>query len=244
MNIRLKSAELYLGRRAGRRVLAAVRGAEESVRVMSPYLAASLVDVLLEKAEEGVDVRLLTSTEFEARGEAAARRLLVQRRRVRRGARFVRRLGLLFSFLGLAGALGAGGFGLWGGDERLVRALAAAPVALVLFLLFRAVRVFDYFYETRIPFASVVSPNTDGRGAGRFLVHAKAYVVDERAAFVGSANFTRAGFGGNYESLAMIDDPDAVRAIVDEFERLGDDPDVEFRDVDEMGRALFPEPGR
>jgi len=237
-----RSTDVHLGKNAGKPILAAMKNARESIRVMSPYLGAALVDALLEKAGEGLDVRLLTSTEFEERGEASARRLIIQKRHARHAARAMRALGSLACLAVFTAALAAAGLGYLRGPEQLRMAWMAAPPALLVFLLLRSMRVYSYSYEPRIPMASIVSPNTDGKGKGRFLIHAKMYVIDEEIAFLGSANFTKAGFGANYESRITVRDPEAVFRLADEFDRMFANKDAEYRDISEIGRALFPEP--
>lgn len=237
-----RETEVHLGKNAGKPILAAIQNARGSIRVMSPYLGAALVDALLKKAGEGLDVRLLTSTEFEERGEASARRLIIQKRHVRSVVRVLRGLGLMVFFVVLTAALAASGVGYLRGPEELRMAWMAAPPALAMILLLRSIRVYSYSYDPRIPMAAIISPNTDGRGEGRFLVHAKMYVIDEEVAFLGSANFTKAGFGDNYESRITVRDPEAVFRLADEFDRLFACKDAAYRDIGEIGRALFDEP--
>ncbi len=236
--------DVYLGKDAGKPILAALKNAKGSIRVMSPYLGAALVDVLLAKAAEGLSVRLLTSSEFEERGEASARRLIVQKRRARPVARAFRALGSFLALAVLAASLAAWGYGSWRGPEELRLAWMAAPPALLVFFLLRRLRVSSYSYEPRIPMACVVSPNTDGRGPGRFLLHAKLYVIDEEIAFLGSVNFTRAGFSANYESRVAVRDPEAVFQLADEFDRMFASQEAQYRAIADIGRMVFEEPGR
>src|SRR5690606_36177070 len=49
-------------------------------------------------------------------------------------------------------------------------------------------------------------------------LHAKLYVVDQRAILIGSANFTRAGFEHLDELAVATDDPAAVTRAVEAFE--------------------------
>jgi len=235
---------IHLGKNTGKPILAAMKNAKGSIRVLSPYLGAALVDVLLAKAAEGLDVRLTTSTEFEERGEASAKRLIIQKRRSRPAARLLRALGSLLAVTVFFASLAATGLGHARGPEELRLAWTAAPPALLLFLLLRRLRVYSYEYQARIPMVCVVSPNTDGRGPGRFLPHAKLYIVDEEVAFLGSVNFTRAGFASNYESRVDVRDPAAVFALADEFDRLFADKETARRDLADIGRAVYEEAGR
>lgn len=51
-------------------------------------------------------------------------------------------------------------------------------------------------------------------------LHAKVYLADEKMAFVGSANLTDGGMGGNIEAGVVTEDPGVIRAIWLDFEQL------------------------
>ncbi len=59
------TGDIYIGRGSGKRIIEDMLAAKKSIRVMSPYLSAKLVDVLLERFRQGIDVELVTSGEIE-----------------------------------------------------------------------------------------------------------------------------------------------------------------------------------
>lgn len=58
----------YYGRKAGTEVMDRLKSARHTIKIVSPYLSQKLISVLLDKAAQGVDVTLVTSTEIENRG--------------------------------------------------------------------------------------------------------------------------------------------------------------------------------
>jgi len=54
----------------------------------------------------------------------------------------------------------------------------------------------------------------------RSLLHSKVVVVDRRICVVGSANWSRAAFGDNYEVSVLIDSEDRAREILESFTRI------------------------
>lgn len=65
-------------------------------------------------------------------------------------------------------------------------------------------------------------PETRNLGEGRKSLHAKCVVVDDRWAFITSANFTEAAQERNIEVGVLLDQPNLAGALVRRFEALRD----------------------
>lgn len=65
------------------------------------------------------------------------------------------------------------------------------------------------------------------------LIHSKIFVIDEKIAFLGSANFTYSGFKTHYETRIKIQDIRAVNALSQEVERLYFSNELKDKGVDE-----------
>ncbi len=64
------------------------------------------------------------------------------------------------------------------------------------------------------------------------FVHAKAFIVDGKYAVIGSANFTKASFWLNVESIVTFSEIDDINNIINQFNKLWDTYDsFEFKDV-------------
>jgi phosphatidylserine/phosphatidylglycerophosphate/cardiolipin synthase-like enzyme len=75
--------------------------------------------------------------------------------------------------------------------------------------------------DVRMP-AIYYDPETRKHGAKRATLHAKCVVVDERWAFVTSANFTEAAQERNIEAGVLLDHPRLAGALAAQFTALKD----------------------
>jgi len=71
----------------------------------------------------------------------------------------------------------------------------------------------------RLP-AVFYDPRSMDTGPKRSVLHAKCVVVDDRYAFVTSANFTEAAQTRNIEAGVLLDDPPFAIALRGQFESL------------------------
>jgi len=77
----LTSGDLLLGRDAGQHLSRAIREAQQQILVCSPYIGERPIDQLIEKAQEGVHVSVVTSD--SNRNTRAFYRVVVQQRNTR-----------------------------------------------------------------------------------------------------------------------------------------------------------------
>ena len=78
-----ENVSVYLGKNAGDHIIKQIQNAQKSIKVISPYLSVALIDLLIAKANQGVEVLLLTnddrSSRFDPTGQGQViRRLLTQ----------------------------------------------------------------------------------------------------------------------------------------------------------------------
>ena len=83
---------IYLGKNAGERVKKSILNAKKSVKIISPFLSPEFIDLLKAKANQGVEVILITgddrSSRFDQTGQGAViRRLITQQRFVNETAK-------------------------------------------------------------------------------------------------------------------------------------------------------------
>jgi len=65
------------------------------------------------------------------------------------------------------------------------------------------------------------------------LIHSKIFVIDEEVAFLGSVNYTYAGFKTHYETTIKVEDKNAVREISEEVDKLYNSGDLRGKSVEE-----------
>ena len=64
-------------------------------------------------------------------------------------------------------------------------------------------------------------------------------IIDEKTAFLGSANFTYSGFNTHYETLIEISDQKAVSDITQEVEQLYNSTELSSKSIDDWGREIY-----
>src|SRR5260221_14060673 len=147
------NVRVYLGRQAGAEVTRRMATAKRSITVGSPYLAPYLVERLVERHQQGIEVALVT-TEDEARKADIARRLVRQEWELNEKARHRRRLGMCWSLASGGVAVGIAILGP-GFDLRFLLALGGLPLALLAFVCSYATLVFFYDYRIVIGLTKV-----------------------------------------------------------------------------------------
>ena len=50
------TGDIYIGKGAGKVILEDMRRAKRSIRVISPYLSASMVDIILDRFKSGIHI--------------------------------------------------------------------------------------------------------------------------------------------------------------------------------------------
>jgi phosphatidylserine/phosphatidylglycerophosphate/cardiolipin synthase-like enzyme len=224
-------ADVFVGTGAGSPIYHDIREARHSVRVISPYLGSHLVEVLLACQARGVAVTAIVSNDA-GNAQDLARQLVVQDVQLDDERKRVSRYGSMFS---AAAVVVAVGMLVWAVvDQSLSRgavALVVGVLAISSLLLFRRLAVYLYSYGYRLPGLRVVpSPRCypyGARDAAPPFVHAKLYVIDDRVAYLGSANFTTSGLFDNLEAMVRLKSSEAVGALaqyVDELHAAGPFP--------------------
>lgn len=240
----------------GKKLLGRVKNAQRSVKIVSPYLSAGYVKTLVELEQRGVEVTLVTADDLDKDGKAD-RALIGQVRQVdeagverrARGAYYSLIVaGILFGVVAVCGLVLA----LLGypATAVAVAVLGGGFIVSVVFAFsanyFRNMRVYSYaYYATLSRVCVFMSSKNDRTGASegeRVLVHAKAYVIDDEIAYVGSLNFSYAGFNLNYEVCTEVRNPVAVRRLSERIDTLYENERLARRDLYKWGRSLHPEP--
>jgi phosphatidylserine/phosphatidylglycerophosphate/cardiolipin synthase-like enzyme len=188
-------------------VLPSIRTATKSLDIVSPYLSPVYARLLLDKARQGIIVRLVTS-DSNGQGHREALRMLGQKSVYSLSPRAWRYVILALLF-GLVGAFTASYVGL--------ALFVIAVVAIVAILAKNVTRR----QTNSIPlFVKVLSIHQ--------LVHVKLYVVDQQIALVGSANLTYSGMNRNIELIEEKSMPSEVQAEIGVFTQLWGSHHVPF----------------
>ena len=120
--------------------------------------------------------------------------------------------------------------------------LLALPIGLLIIKLLNKLRVYSYNYRSNMPFYVMASPNVDPQTRNQTFVNSNIYIIDDQIAYLGSVDFTKAGFRDQHETIFRIMDKTTVHCIYKEINELLSDQRRLFRDINFIGRHIYPEP--
>jgi len=243
--------DIYMGTGAGKKLLHEIENAEYSVKILSPFLSPFLTQKLVALQNRNVAIELITSgraKEYLSTKNKNSYELIQQVVHVDRKARRQRRrwkklrlgirvlIGILFLvFLWAAFSL------------KDPNTLLFSVSILLLYLVNRRLhinienkRIYSYSYKPLFPFKVVMAP--DHYHYDGLYLHGKAYIIDNRIAYLGSLNFTRSGTRNNYETRVRFTEPEAVQKIVGEFDSLFTNDELPELSLDAWGKQLYREP--
>ncbi|MCI0636569.1 MAG: phospholipase D family protein, partial [Actinobacteria bacterium] len=201
-------AEVFVGTSAGSPVYHDIRDASRSVRVITPYLGEHLVEVLLGCQERGVDVKAVVSDDGWNTADLA-RLLVVQSARVVPHRQKLARYGSLVAACAVLVAIALLSKAVL--EASLAWYAVAAAIGVLgglVWMHLRQLGIYLYSYHYRLAGLRLApSPRSFPYGQGRpvpAFVHAKVYVIDDRVAYLGSANLTTAGLFDNLEAMVRL----------------------------------------
>jgi len=244
-NCRLSDGDLYIGRGAGRDILNSIQSAKVSVKIVSPYISSDFVDLLHRKVEDGVDVRLIVSSDLtgERNVDKCLRKLIYQTQHTKEYLKSARDrwrwilLGLVFLVL-IVLAIGFS-YKLY----YFYYSVMLLPFLYVGLRILNCLTIYWYTYGSKFCLSIPMSPYSGkGFNSRHSLVHAKIFLIDDNEAYLGSVNFTNAGFWKNYESRIKITDEEAINKLHNEFQFLSYNNIYEYMDIDIAGKSLYAEP--
>ena len=213
---------IFLGRNAGEELIRAIKDAKSSVKIVSPYLSSSYVKELVELSKKGKKVTLITCDKLVDKGnrysDLDASELVKETKTISPEKEKIRKTGMFFGLIALLISLALFSVSLFVQTGVFI----SIPIFLISSL------VLGYYFlmsSSKIEYAPIfrikVFDSTSGNRQGSAeLIHAKIYVIDEKVAYLGSANFSYSGFKKHYESLIEIQDSKAVKEISNEVEAL------------------------
>lgn len=243
--------DIYIGKGAGRMLMDDIRNAQKSVKIISPYLSASLIKELIYLKNKRIDVHLITVDcieDFYYSDKKNIYKLIRQHRSVDEDARNKRNKWIKYSRILLFGSifllLALVALYMIYRDVRLC--LGMIPLVL-LALAYKWMmkkidtkKIYNYTYSQLFPFKVYRSPSENWED-GTFI-HSKVYLIDDAIAYMGSLNFTVKGTKDNYETRIKVKDQGAVDVIRKEFHRLFHYSDFPEVNIQNWGSRLYKEP--
>jgi phosphatidylserine/phosphatidylglycerophosphate/cardiolipin synthase-like enzyme len=244
ISLSVSDVYLYMGTNAGAGVFSDLAKATQNILIVSPHVSEEHIDLLLKKQSEGVNVTLITSTDFEGNKESKSiyQKLITQAKITNVRKRRFRLAGLVLIYLMLFSSVVSASTGAYLDNYRLFWSLLALPAGFLVILLLNKLRVYSYSYQSNLPFYVMASPNVDPQTRNQTFVNSRIYIIDGQVAYLGTAGFTRASFRDQHETVVRIIDQAAIQSIYQEMNALLSDQNRLFRDINFIGRYIYPEP--
>ncbi len=261
IEIRDKPFDIYIGSRAGEKLLNDIAAAERRIRIMSPYVSPREMQLLRDRAEQNCQVDCIATVDlqqFDWRQSETARNVIAQERTARPVVRAVfRSLATIAALLAAVAIVAL--VMLFVRLELLLEVEAIQPLwvsipgaiagAIVTYSIARALPVYRHRYTRLFPVKFLVKQSTgtgggEQSGGGRAdptpFHHVKLYIIDERITYLGSLNFTDAGLQANVESRLRSTDSELAQQLSGYFDRvLATYPEA---DVEWLGKRVYDEP--
>ncbi len=245
------NCDIYIGKGAGKKLLADIRNAKKSIKIVSPYLSPFLISELISFRKRNLDVELITSDnieDFYGSYEKNIHKLIIQNRTTDKEAVETREkwkdivkiltyigFGFLAIFIGIA---------CFSKDLKALFGLAPLIVTFFIVELYQKKiqnkRIYSYWYSALFPFKVYMSP--DSTELSDTFIHGKIYLIDDQIAYLGSLNFTASGTKHNYETRIRTTDTGAIAEIKEELYQLMNHADLPERDIQFWGKQLYREP--
>lgn len=242
--------DIYIGTGAGKTLLEDLNSANEEIKIISPYLSASLVNELIQLHESGKKINLITINDIEDTKEKEnIKRLIKQNKTIDENAQMLKKKWFLYTrlisfFIILTTLFTVSAFIF---IENLRNFYAIIPLVIlgilsqVYYHRIANIRIYSYEYQALFPFKVLLQPEESSK-KHRLNLHSKIYIIDNKIAYLGSLNFTHYGTKSNHETSIKTTDKNAIMYINAEFESLLNNDYYEKRDLNQWGKSLYSEP--
>lgn len=249
---------MYIGKNSGKRVLNEIYKAKESIRIISPFLDSNFIDHLIKLKNRGINVKLISSDEindFDESSKSPILRKIIEQEQIVLEDEKIRRHSFYKFFLILLGifivytiiaAVSVKYFSINLFLETWYIFMAFFALLFIVFHKYKNHKIYEYEYHSLFDGFFVVSPRNMTYSQKQTyrentFLHSKVYIIDDRIAFIGSLNFTSAGFYKNFESCITIKDMDIIVDMIVFFENILQ-TDLLIKDIELYGKQFYDEP--
>ena len=241
MQTHYAQAKIRMGTGMGKEILVKLKEARSSIKIVTPYISADFVDLLNEKAAQGLDVKLVLSSDVGKDKAESIRKLISQQVHTDYRSVNARSNGITLMNQLTWGLLALMGLGFYFSVSFWWLLIAGIPVLRNRAKIYRKMRTKTYSYSLNLNVKFPLSPFTNSYDAKYTLVHSKVFIIDDDLAYTGSVNFTKQAFFYNYETLIGIKDQRVLTALIEEFDHLFSGA-LPCLDAATMARFAYREP--
>ncbi len=211
---------IYIGREAGKEIHERIKKAKKSVKIVSPYLSPDYMKDLINLHKKEVKITLVTCDKIESNSYSDFNPSDLTKKEKIYNDKTGKLKKLLFKYfiqLFIASILIA----VISFVLHPLIILAGILFIISIIILIYSISISEYSFKYEPIFRIKVFDSASGKNPrSTELIHSKIFVIDEEIAFLGSVNFTYAGFKTHYETTIKVEDKNAVKDISEEVEKL------------------------
>ncbi len=230
---------IYIGRGAGKELKEELNKAKKSIKIVSPYLTPSYIEELIALSNKGIKITLITSNEIkQGNGNHSSfthTDLIKQEIYTNEEEKDLRKKGMKYSLFTLIFTL------IFFFLRSLFLFWVSFIITGIIFYHFYNKKIYTYSYYSPINL-KVVPDEYHDKENGKYFIHSKIYVIDEKIAYLGSVNYTYKAFKSNYETRIKVSSQKAVLDISKEVDKLFNNKEIGSIDINEWGKELYSEP--
>ena len=232
--------QISLGRGYGYEILNAVKNAKKSVKIISPYLSASYLDELVSLSKKKVEVTLITSdnlTEQNSNYSFDDSKIIKQEKIINPQAKQKKKNLKIFSM-----SLLLIGFIILFFSIAFMFLIFISTILIIISIIIAITSYFtkEYNYQYFSIFrVRIFDSHSGDKPWSTSLIHSKIFIIDEKTAYLGSANFTYSGFKTHYETIIKVEDARAIEDISREVENLYNSKELSYKSLDEWGKEIY-----
>ena len=240
--------DLFIGKGAGKKMLTEIGEAKKSVKIISPFLSASLIWELIVLKRKGIDVELVTTDAIIDNTEHSIgtfKHLISQKKVYDKKAEKLKnflvavdKITWLFFVIFLLGAI----FLKVQPHPYFKFAIAGTILSFCLGISLKLklgkLKVFDYHYEPIFPLKLLIAPENADFPIKTYI-HSKVYIIDDEVMYWGSLNFTAMGTQDNYETRIRTVDTAAISKMLEEFDYLMKSSKLPTRNMNYWGNMIY-----
>ncbi|MEX6625334.1 phospholipase D-like domain-containing protein [Tenacibaculum salmonis] len=244
MFINNANCDIYIGKAAGKHLISDIRNARKSIKIVSPYLSASLVKELIKLKSKKLNIELITSDDIEdftGDKEKNIHKLIIQNKTPNSFAK----KWIAFSQITIFSIIGVLATMLFAFYETEDIRISFGFIAVI--ILCFVYRFFNkksksskhnyYKYSQLFPFKVYMSPYKSKLSDS--FIHSKIYLIDDKIAYLGSLNFTVSGLKNNYETSIRTKESKAIKEIKKEINQLFHHSNLHEKDIQLWGAELY-----
>jgi phosphatidylserine/phosphatidylglycerophosphate/cardiolipin synthase-like enzyme len=243
--------DIYIGQGSGKKLMSDLNNAQKSIKIVSPFISPDLLDMLVHKHRQGIDVQLifmLPERNDNELGKALIKRNVVTNHSAQLKKQKLEKYSNLLWYIQIAVIFLFIAVFIYVLNTKY-NAYAVLPIIIgILFRLIirkkrlslkneaNRVKIFEYSYSEILPFKAYINRTYDD-----YFIHSKIFIIDDSIAYLGSLNFTWNGTQNNHETRVRTIDKTALSKMIVEFDELYYSP-MTCASIDFWGSRIYPEP--